>query len=271
MRAFALLGLLTYPASVVAQTGIAALSGDSVRALVAARLTDSRVPGLAVGRISGGDILRVTLGTSVAGGTDSISASSVFEIGSISKVFTGLLLADMVLRGEVALDEPVSKYLPPGTRVPERSGKAITLRHLTTHTSGLPRLPGNLAPQDPDDPYADYDAARLVAFLATHELRRDPGASYEYSNLGAGLLGWALATRAGVPYAELLRTRILEPLGMKETGVAESERMRSNLATGHDQMGEPTPAWHLDVLAGAGAIRSTLADMLRFAAAARDT
>ncbi len=246
-------------------------SADSVRAAVAFRGSDPRIPGLAVGRLVGSDALRITQGRVRAERPDPITASTVFEVGSISKAFTGLLLADMILRGEVALDDPVSKYLPPGMRVPDKDGVAITLRHLTTHTSGLPRIPDNLNPENPSDPYADYDTARLTAFLAAHQLRRAPGAAYEYSNLGAGLLGFALATRAGMSYGELLRTRILDPLGMKQTGVIETAAMRKNLATGHDAMGEPTAAWHLDVLAGAGAIRSTLDDMLRFAAAARDT
>ena len=239
------------------------LSADSVRALVAARVGHPRVPGIVVGRIAGAEMLRVSEG-------EGISGSTLFEIGSITKAFTGVLLADMVVRGEVALDDPVAKYLPPGTRVPERDGIPITLRHLATHTSGLPRLPDNLAPQDWDDPYADYDAARLVAFLAAHQLRRKPGASYEYSNLGGGLLGFALAHRTGASYGELLRKRIFEPLGMGESGVAESGKPARTI-TGHNSMGEPVPAWHFDALAGAGALHSTLEDMLGFAAAARDT
>lgn len=246
-------------------------SADSVRAAVALRVSDSRIPGVAAGRLAGAEVLRITQGVARAGGAGPITPSTVFEIGSISKAFTGVLLADMILRGEVALDDPVAKYLPAGSRVPDKDGAVITLRHLTTHTSGLPRLPDNMDPKDPADPYADYDGARLLAFLKNHQLRRAPGAMYEYSNLGAGLLGFALAARAGMSYGELLRRRILEPLGMKETGVVETEAMRKNLASGHDLMGEPNAAWHLDALAGAGAIRSTLDDMLKFAAAARDT
>lgn len=246
-------------------------SADSVRAAVTARLSDSRIPGLAVGRLGADGELRIAQGRRHAGRPDPVTPATVFEIGSITKAFTGVLLADMVLRGEVALDDPVLRYLPAGSRVPEKDGVIITLRHLATHTSGLPRLPGNLEPKDPSDPYADYDAARLAAFLATHRLVRAPGASYEYSNLGAGLLGFALATRAGRTYEKLLRERILEPLGMRQTGVTETETMRRTLATGHDLMAVPGAPWHLDVLAGAGGIRSTLEDMLRFASAARDT
>ena len=235
-------------------------SADSIRAHVTSRAADPRFPGLAVGRLAGPDTLRITTGRG-------ITRTTLFEIGSITKAFTGVLLADMVLRGEVALDDPVAKFLPEGSRVPERDGAVITLRHLATHTSGLPPLPSNLAPANWDDPYADYDQTRLLEFLASHQLRRAPGAQYEYSNLGAGLLGYALARRSGTTYGRLVQTRILERLGMTRSSIGDSPAA----AIGHDGMGQPTSAWHLDALAGAGAIRSSLDDMLRFAAAARDT
>ena len=265
----ALLAAIPFPAQEPAEGALPV--PEAVRAAVTARMADGRIPGMAIGRISGKDVLRITEGKRNAQKPDPVTPSTVFEIGSITKAFTGILLADMVLKGEVALDDPVSRYLPAGSTVPELNGTAITLRHLTTHTSGLPRLPDNMEPADFDDPYADYDSARLLAFLAKHTLRRAPGAMYEYSNLGAGLLGWALANRAGLPYGELVRRRILAPLGMLHSAVLETEAMRGELALGHDFMGVPTKAWHLDVLAGAGALRSTLDDMLRFAGAARDT
>jgi D-alanyl-D-alanine-carboxypeptidase/D-alanyl-D-alanine-endopeptidase len=263
-----LLLLLAPPATAQAPAG---LPDQRVRDLVAARVADSMVPGLALGRIRAADTLQITQGRRRVGAAEPVTPSTGFEIGSITKVFTGLLLADMVLRGEVSLDDPVSRFVPPGTTVPERDGVAITLRHLTTHTSGLPRLPDNMAPANPEDPYRDYDPARLFAFLSGHQLRRAPGAQYEYSNLGAGLLGWILASRSGMSYEALLRRRILEPLGMRETGIADSEWSRRELASGHDPMGIPTSAWHFDAMAGAGAIRASLEDMLRFAGAARDT
>ncbi len=242
-----------------------------MKALVAERVADPRVPGIAIARLMGEDRFLATGGRLRAADPSQVTSATVFEIGSITKAFTGLLLAEMVLRGEVALDDSVATHLPPGTRVPERDGIAITMRHLATHTSGLPRDPDNLDPRDQDDPYADYDAARLTAFLAAHQLRRAPGATYEYSNVGGGLLGWALANRADTTYGALLRERILTPLGMNQTGIEVTDAMRDRLATGHDGMGEPMAPWHFAVLAGAGALRSTLDDMLRFAAAARDT
>src|SRR5512132_4333622 len=145
-------------------------------------------------------------------------------MGSATKVFTSLLLADSVRRGEVALSDPASKYLPPDVKIPERGGRQITLQDLATHTSGLPRLPSNLAAKDASNPYADYTVAQLYAFLSAYQLTRDIGSKYEYSNLGAGLLGHLLARRAGVDYETLVRTRITGPLGMNSTVVTVKDR-----------------------------------------------
>ena len=201
--------------------------------------------------------------------TDShpVGPDTIYEIGSISKVFTSLLLADMVQRGEVALTDPVAKYLPSTVKVPERNGRQITLQDLATHTSGLPRLPSNLKPKDPTNPYADYSVDQLYEFLSGYTLTRDIGSQYEYSNLGAGLLGHALARRAGMSYEQLLQKRILEPLGMKSTGITLTPDEKSRFAVGHDAEMKPYPYWDLPTLAGAGAIRSDATDMLTFVAA----
>ena len=201
-------------------------------------------------------------------GAPAFDAGTVFEIGSMTKVFTALLLADMALKGEIALDDPVEKYLPDGATMPVRNGKAITLRHLTMQNSGLPRLPDNMPYADPEDPYADYTEQNLLDFFAGYELPRDPGAEYEYSNLGVGLLGHVLARAAGKDYETLLRERILDPLGMDDTAIALSPAMQARFATPHDPFMRPTKPWALPSLAGAGAMRSTAGDMLKFLAAA---
>ncbi len=192
---------------------------------------------------------------------------TVFEIGSITKVFTSLLLADMVERGEVKLDDPVSKFLPASATVPSRNGRQITLLDLSMQISGLPRLPDNMKPADPANPYADYDAPKLYDFLSRYKLPRDIGEKYEYSNLGVGLLGHALALKAGLSYEQLVRRRILEPLGMNSTSVTLSDSEKKRLATGYDAGLNPVKNWDLDALAGAGALRSTANDMLKFLAA----
>ena len=209
----------------------------------------------------------VTYGSLNQGDPRPLNGDTVFEIGSVTKVFTSLLLSDMVQRSEVALTDPVAKYLPPEVKVPERGGHVITLVDLSTHTSGLPRLPSNLQPKDPANPYADYSVEQLYQFLASYQLTRDIGSQFEYSNLGGGLLGHALARRAGVDYEALVRSRITVPLGMSSTGITLTPEMKARLATGHDDKLVAVPNWDLPTLAGAGALRSTANDMLTFVAA----
>ena len=182
----------------------------------------------------------------------------------ITKVFTAIVLADMVERGEVGLETPVRELLGPDALLPSRDGVEITPLHLATHSSGLPRLPDNFDPADPANPYADYTEANLMAFLASHHLTRPVGESVEYSNLGAGLLGYALATRAGTDYETLVKSRVLEPLAMTDTAIDLTLAARQRPATGHDLSLEPVPGWDLPALAGAGVLRSTANDLLAF-------
>jgi serine-type D-Ala-D-Ala carboxypeptidase/endopeptidase len=193
-----------------------------------------------------------------------LNGNTIFEIGSVTKVFTSLVLADMVERGEVALSDPIAKYLPADVKVPERGGRAITLVDLSTHTSGLPRLPSNFQPKDPTNPYADYSVDQLYQFLSTYQLTRDPGSQFEYSNLGGGLLGHLLARRAGIDYEALVRSRITGPLGMSSTGITLSPDEKARLAVGHNAKLVVVPNWDLPALAGAGALRSSANDMLTF-------
>src|SRR5437588_859168 len=188
---------------------------------------------------------------------------TVYEIGSVTKTFTATLLAQAVLSGRVTLDTPVAQLLP-DFKIPSRGGKEITLGELATQHSGLPRLPSNLLPKDAANPYADYDVAKLKAFLAEYELPRDPGASYEYSNLGFGLLGYALAQLEHTTYGVVAHEEILEPLGMTMSSTGFTDAMRAHLAPGHDGAGKAAKNWDLDALAGAGAVRSTANDMLRY-------
>jgi len=169
----------------------------------------------------------------------------------------------MVERKEVALEDRVAKYLPQ-VKVPGRSGKQITLVDLSTHTSGLPRLPSNLKPRDPSNPYVDYTIGLLYEFLSGYVLPRDPGQKYEYSNVGAGLLGHTLEQRAGMDYEALVRTSIGGPLKMESTVVTLSPAMKQRLAAGHNANLTPVANWQLPVLAGAGALRSTVNDLLTF-------
>jgi CubicO group peptidase (beta-lactamase class C family) len=196
-----------------------------------------------------------------------LDGDTVFEIGSMTKVFTSLLLMDMTRRGEVALTDPVSKYLPAGVKVPERNDRKITLADLSTQSSGLPRMPTNFAPKDDTNPYADYSVQQMYDFLSGYQLTRDIGSQYEYSNLGVGLLGHALSLRAAMSYEGLVRSRICDPLGMANTRITLTPEMKARLAIGHGPTLAAVANWDIPTLAGAGALRSTVNDMLIFLAA----
>jgi D-alanyl-D-alanine-carboxypeptidase/D-alanyl-D-alanine-endopeptidase len=268
--ASALLGISKIAgAQTAAATAAAALPSetDVKQILVHAVDNEKRTVGIVVGLIDpqGSKVVsygRLDLKTPAAPGPD-----TVYEIGSISKVFTSLLLADAVKRGEVALDDPVSKYLPKSVKMPSRNGKEITLVDVATHTSGLPRLPSNMHPANGENPYADYTVQNMYDFLSGYQLTRDPGAKYEYSNLGGGLLGHVLALRAGKDYETLLRERVLTPLHMTSTGIRLKSDELARLAPGHTGSLEPAANWDLPTLAGAGGLRSTAHDMLLFLSA----
>ena len=223
--------------------------------------------GIVVGVIEPAGRRVVAYGHPAANDTRPLNGDTLFEIGSITKVFTSLLLADAVERGEVALTDPVAKFLPATVKVPERGGRSITLVDLSTHTSGLPRLPTNFAPKDAANPYADYSVENLYAFLSGYRLTRDIGTEYEYSNLGGGLLGHALALRARTDYEALVRARVTTPLGMASTAITLVPEMKERLAVGHSPTLQPVANWDLPTLAGAGALRSTTHDLLTFLAA----
>lgn len=200
-----------------------------------------------------------------------VDGDTLFEIGSVTKVFTTLLLADMANRGELELDDPIEKFLPPEVSAPRRNGKSITLADLASHMSSLPRLPDNMAPADNADPYADYTVEQLHEFLCNHRLAHDIGTHHEYSNVGFGLLGHVLARRAGTGYHQLIQDRIAIPLGMDSTAIALTTALSARLAHGHGSGLVPVANWNLPTLAGAGALRSTVRDLLTFIEAALDS
>jgi D-alanyl-D-alanine-carboxypeptidase/D-alanyl-D-alanine-endopeptidase len=189
---------------------------------------------------------------------------SLFEIGSVSKTFTGLLLAQMTQQKKVHLDEPVRALLPAGTVAAPGSGAEITLVDLSAQRSGLPRMPDNFKPADDTNPYADYDAKALYAFVTSYGVALPAKLEVGYSNLGVGLLGQALANRAGVPYEALLHKEITGPLAMRDTAITLTPPLRARFLVGHDAQHRPASAWDFAALAGCGGIRSTAADMLTY-------
>jgi D-alanyl-D-alanine-carboxypeptidase/D-alanyl-D-alanine-endopeptidase len=224
--------------------------------------------GIVVGVIDANGRRVVSYGTLAKNDSRRLDGNTVFEIGSVTKVFTSLLLMDATRRGEVALADPVAKSLPAGIKVPERKKRQITLADLSTQSSGLPGMIPNLVVKDPDNPFAGYSVQQLYEFLSGYKLTRDIGSQYEYSNLGVGLLGHALSLRAGKDYEALVRSRICDPLGMADTRITLTPEMKARLAVGHNAALSVTSSWEFSAtLVGAGALRSTANDMLTFLAA----
>ncbi|QJD78229.1 serine hydrolase [Spirosoma rhododendri] len=192
--------------------------------------------------------------------------STLYEIGSISKTFTATILANYVGWGLTKLDDPVNQHLPDSIPTLQHDGTVVTLRMLANHTSGLPRLPNNLGNvgSPPDNPYQAYDDKALFAYLKTVPLASKPGTTYQYSNLGTGLLGTILTRIAGKSYSQLLSSVITEPLAMTQTTLPLRSTDRLRLAQGYNATGQPTANWDFQALAGAGGIRSTAHDMLRY-------
>jgi D-alanyl-D-alanine-carboxypeptidase/D-alanyl-D-alanine-endopeptidase len=248
--------------SAAAQAGLP--SDAEILAIIKQRVDDKRSAGMVVGVIDADGRQRIVSYGDPGPGQPPLDGNTVFEIGSISKVFTSTVLAQLVQEGKVRLEDSAQKYLPSTVHLPTRNGKAITLGNLAMQNSGLPRMPSNFKPADAANPYADYTVQQMYDFLSSYQLPRDPGAEFEYSNLGVGLLGHILSHVTGSSYEEMERHRVWAPLGMTNTAITLTPWMKSHLAIGHDPQGKVAANWDLPTLAGAGAIRSTTTDMLKF-------
>jgi CubicO group peptidase (beta-lactamase class C family) len=241
-------------------------------------VTEGRSAGIVVGLLDLNGESRVFAYGSSGSAKLPLNGNSVFRIASITKTFTGTLLASMVVDSIVSLDDPVQRWLPSGVKVPQRNGRVITLRHLATHTSGLPRSAPHTPPGTDDAIGPDYSVERLYTAISAYTLLRDPGERFAYSNIGGALLGHALAYAAGKPYEQLLTERILRPLGMQHTAVTLSPEMEEHLALGHDLPGNcrspggcrfvvSPPERDSPMIIPAGGLYSTTNDLLRFLAA----
>jgi D-alanyl-D-alanine-carboxypeptidase/D-alanyl-D-alanine-endopeptidase len=220
-------------------------------------LRESTGCGVAIGVIDHGERGVFTYGAA--------REDSIFEIGSVTKTFTCLLLAQLAAQQKVRLDEPLRPMLFPDL-VAGLPGNEITLLDLATHRSGLPSVPDNLQPKDPDNPFADYDRVALHQFLVSHGTAKPADAKYLYSSFGIGLLGCALAARAGVPYAQLVRTEVTGPLHMNDTVFALSPAQAHRVIQGHSAGGEPTDAGlgESGMFTGAVGAKSTVNDFLTY-------
>jgi CubicO group peptidase (beta-lactamase class C family) len=189
--------------------------------------------------------------------------NTAFAIGSITKTFTGILLASEVLAGRMQLDAPVQNFLPANVTIPQVGDRPMTIASLATHLSGLPNLPP-LTPATTADPFADFNDAKLWEAVGKVKLPRAPGATSEYSNFGYGLLGTLIGRAATKSYDALVSERIFGPLGMTRSHLTPNDAKRQPIAQGYNQAGKSVPHWTFQSIAGASAIYSTTTDMLAY-------
>jgi CubicO group peptidase (beta-lactamase class C family) len=239
---------------------------EKVKENIKSRVDNGTSTGIVVGVITSYGVSYYSYGVKSLETNEPVDENSVFEIGSISKTFTGILLADMVVKGELNLDTPLQQLLPKGVDAPSKNGESIKLYQMSNHTSSLPRMPDNFTIDNPGNPYVDYTEEQLYASLNDYKLTREIGSKYEYSNYAQGLLGHVLANKKQLSYEELMIKTIAKPLKLENTRIAFTPKMKENLAMGHDS-GVEVENWDIPTLAGAGAIRSTIVDMLNYLAA----
>jgi CubicO group peptidase (beta-lactamase class C family) len=238
-------------------------------------ISSKKAVGLSVGIISGGQKAVFGYGKVRSDSNEVPNGNTIYEIGSITKVFTALLLADMADRGKIDFNDPIEKFLPAEVNAPDRNIKHITLINLATHTSGLPRLPSNLnVLANMDNPYSTYSNKELYKFLCHYTLAGEPGVKYEYSNLGVGLLGHILDLAERKPYEDLVVNYICKPLGMNDTRITLSEEQKKRFSKGYTRIGFwpvcvflPAGNWDFLALSGCGALRSTANDMMKILSA----
>lgn len=240
---------------------------EDAKTTVRRRVDYGYCPGIVVGlRNTNGSVYFSYGNTDLDDGL-AVDESTLFEIGSITKVFTTTLLADMAERGELELTDTMQSCLPDGITAPTWLDQPITLTHLATHTPGLPSAPSNLVPAQGDNPFAGYSSQQMYEFLDSYTLTRAPG-TYEYSNYGMGLLGQLLARHVGIDYQTLVIMRIADELGLVDTGIDLTPAQQIRMARGYSGV-VPIPSFEMGALEAAGDLRSTAKDLLTFLAANR--
>ncbi|QOI98620.1 MAG: serine hydrolase [Flammeovirgaceae bacterium] len=241
------------------------VSAQPIEEKIKQRVDYQETPGIVVGIFENEKVTYYAFGVANLETGVPVTSKTIFEIGSITKTFTTGLAALLSLQGKLKFSDKAQSYLPATMVLPEKNGKAVTLEHLATAHSGLPRMPMNFSPDDPANPYIDYRENDLTGFINHMELAREPGSQYEYSNLGMGLLGYILTRIENKPYGRLVHELILQPLTMTSTWVS-GQHSEQPVATGYSGI-QPVKAWTWDdqsVLTGAGGLVSTAEDMMKF-------
>ncbi len=240
------------------------LSDDSIKQIIQQQAELRKIPSIVVGLIDENGKHIISYGKLNKNEDKLADGNTLYEIGSITKVFTSLVLQILADQKELNVNDPISKHLPQSVKSPGRDGKEITLLDLSAQVSGLPRMPSNIAPADVANPFADYTPEKLYNFLSSYQLTRGIGEKYEYSNLGTGLLGHILSLKAQTDYETLVKKNICDPLKMKSTFITITPEFKSRLATGYNANGDAVKNWDFSALAGAGAFKSSVNDMLVF-------
>jgi len=193
------------------------------------------------------------------------SNANIYEIGSVTKTFTGILLAKAIEEKKVNPNDDIRKYLPASCKNLSYKNTPVTLLQLANHTAGIPRIPDNLESQknfDGKDPYKNYTKQMLFNYLSKLKLESMPGIKSDYSNTGMALLGIILADAYHKTYAELVQEKITGPLKMDHTFEIVPAVELSNFCKGYDEQGNETSYWSFSDLAACGGLRSTLEDMV---------
>jgi CubicO group peptidase (beta-lactamase class C family) len=241
---------------------------EAIHAFLQQRVeVEKRDVGIVVGLVDEHGSSVISCGKLDNGTDQEVNGDTVFEIGSVTKTFTGLLLQDMVERVQMKLDDPVAKYLPESVKMPTRNGKEITLLQLATHTSGLPTTSVTWTPKRAENPRAEYTIERMYDFVSGYQLTRDPGTKYEYSTVGMALLGQAIALKAGTSYESLVVDRICRPLAMDSTRITLTPELKDRFATGHNAFGYAVSGSYWGALTAGAALRSTAHDLLKYVSA----
>lgn len=202
-------------------------------------------------------------GETAKGNTTLPNEHTIFEIGSISKTFTAAMLTEVLAERGLSVETPVRLLIPSDIPTLEKDGQEILVKHLLNHSSGLPRLPDDLAKgYDKRNPYVHYDSTRVYAFLKQYELKRKPGVEFEYSNLAMGLAGLIIERLTGSSYDQNLSARIAQPLGLTQTSI--SVAAGSDFAKGYNKQGREVSYWDMTGVKGAGAIRADAWDLLLY-------
>ncbi len=226
----------------------------------------SKTVGLSIGVLKDGKTSFYNYGETKKDNRQIPSSKNLYEIGSITKTFTGLLLAKVVIEKKISLNDPVNKYLPKDIPVIKFGNDTLKIIHLSNHTSGLPPLPGNLdLNNNLSNPYKNYDAVRLYAFLKTVTLAQKPGVKFEYCNLAVGLLGTILEKVNKMPFEKIVNNFICAKAGMDATKQMLTKKDSSLFTQGYTETIDVQGQWDFKALGAAGCLRSNADDMLKYA------